>query len=181
MGACACVHGSRLRSSGVPPTSVHHKSLLTATCLSPSSSSQFVSSSDPAAAPHLRLSRTQCWTGVQGFASLEKKRWGWGVRADFWPLTHQARPWEAWVMIAGSSTRLYLQDYFIFSACSYTVDPSQATSRSSEGGASVGLRANWACNWEKRHLDHQSCPFVFKWEKQSMDDIKQICERSKWV
>lgn len=34
---------------------------------------------------------------------------------------------------------------------------------------------------KKRHLDHQSCPFVFKWEKQSMDSIKQICERSKWL
>lgn len=42
------------------------------------------------------------------------------------------------------------------------------------------MKANQACNWEKGHLDRQSCPFVFKREKQSMSSIKQICERSKW-
>lgn len=45
-----------------------------------------------------------------------------------------------------------------------------------------GLKATQACNWEKGHLDHRSCPFVFvffKREKQSMGSIKQICERSK--
>lgn len=41
--------------------------------------------------------------------------------------------------------------------------------------------AKRACNWEKRRLDRRSCPFVFKWEKRSMDSIKQICERSKWL
>lgn len=44
-----------------------------------------------------------------------------------------------------------------------------------------GLKATQACNWEKGHLDHQSCPFVFKREKQSMGSIKQICARSKWL
>ena len=76
---CVCVHGSRLRSSeGVPP----HLFTITATHLCTSSSSPFISSSDPAAAPHPRLSRTRCWPGVQGCDFLtrwEKEAGGAGV------------------------------------------------------------------------------------------------------